>query len=169
MSGEVEVTGRYRDFKGFVASLKKLHEMGFGDRLITFSPVMRHELEEALPAGPSGVRYFTLIGSLLGCLAGVLLTVITSLRMNVITGGKPIISVPPFVIISFELTILIGLIVTFLGFLFWGRLPALKAHESYDRKFSEDEFAVVLSCLREDAEEVTLVMRENGASEVRVE
>ena len=54
----------------------------------------------------SPVRVFVLVGGLLGCLSGFALPIYTVLDWPLITGGMPLISIPPFVVIAFELTIL---------------------------------------------------------------
>ena len=46
--------------------------------------------------------------ALTGTATGFSLTIWTSLKWELITGGKPVVSIPPFVIIAFELTILLG-------------------------------------------------------------
>jgi molybdopterin-containing oxidoreductase family membrane subunit len=164
-----KVTGEYKDFDAFIESLKQFHAMGLGKKLEAFSPVPRHELEEALPTGPSEVRYFTLFGALAGLAAGALLTVWTSLQMNIITGGKPVISIPWFIIIMFELTVLFGGLATFAGFLLRGRLPLFKTHVGYVECFSEDTYGICVTCAEGESEKFSAKMKEHGATEVRVE
>jgi molybdopterin-containing oxidoreductase family membrane subunit len=166
---EAIVVGRYTEFSGFVSSLRKLREMGYGKKLDAYSPVPRHEIDEALSPGPSEVRYFTLTGCLLGLIAGATLTVTTSLLMNMVTGGKPVISIPPFIIIMFELTILFGGLVTFLGFLARGRLPFFRVPRAWDDRFSGDVFGIVVPSSREESEKLARLMKELGASEVKIE
>ena len=77
--------------------------------IATYSPVPLDEFEEALtghglPRSP--VRLFTLVGALTGTASGFALTIWTALKWDLITGGKPVVSIPPFVVIAFEMTIL---------------------------------------------------------------
>ena len=51
----------------------------------------------------SPVRLFTLVGALLGCTAGFSLPIYTVSAWPLITGGKPLFSIPAFVVIAFEL------------------------------------------------------------------
>ena len=92
---------------------------GQGIRSIAvYSPVPVDEIEEALTGHGlplSQVRLFTLVGALTGTAAGFALTIWTSLKWDLITGGKPVVSIPPFVVIAFELTILFGGLCTLLG------------------------------------------------------
>src|SRR5262249_1965699 len=74
----------------------------------TYSPVPLEDFEEALTGSGlprSRVRLFTLVGALTGTACGFALTIWTALKWNLITGGKPVVSIPPFVVIAFELTI----------------------------------------------------------------
>jgi len=55
--------------------------------------------------------YFTLVGALTGFTAGYALTIYTHLSWKsppLIVGGKPLVSVIPFFVIAYELTILLG-------------------------------------------------------------
>lgn len=169
MNDRVTVVGTYADFAAFIDALAKLRAKGYRKELTAYSPVPRHEIDEALPEGPSEVRYFTLFGSLLGLASGALLTIWTSLKWGIITGGKPVISIPPFIIIMFELTVLLGGAFTLLGFLVRGKIPFLKTPAEYDVSFSEDTFAIAIGCSRKDAETIASALRDLHAAEVKVE
>ena len=97
--------------------------------IAAYSPVPLDEFEEALtghglPRSP--VRLFTLVGALTGTASGFALTIWTALKWNLITGGKPVVSIPPFVVIAFELTILLGGLCTLLGLLVTAKLPSFR-------------------------------------------
>ena len=74
-----------------------------------------HELEDVIDKKQSKVRLFSLAGALFGFALGWILTLYTSFEWNLITGGKPIASIPSFVIIAFEFTVLFGAFFTFIG------------------------------------------------------
>ena len=90
-----------------VDAIRGLRAMGYRN-LVVYSPSPNHELEEALNHRVSPVRLFTLIGGLTGCAAGFGMTIWMSYDWPVLVGGKPIASIPPYVVIAFELTILLG-------------------------------------------------------------
>jgi hypothetical protein len=93
-------------------------------RLRTHTPFWVHELDALLPESRPGLlRRFTLGGALAGFLLGILFPVLTVLQWPLPTGGKPLITLPAFLIIGFELTILLGAIASFAGFLILARLP----------------------------------------------
>ena len=65
-------------------------------------------------------------------------TIYTVLSWPLMVGGKPIVSIPAFVIIAFELTILFGALATLTGFLILAGLPSPKGiagPEDYGNRF----------------------------------
>ena len=75
-----------------------------------------------------------------GFLSGFAFTIYTVREWpQLITGGKPMVSLPPFTIIAFELTILFGAVVSFLGYLLLSGQPDLKNildPEEYGNQFA---------------------------------
>lgn len=164
----VEVLGVFAHLDALTRAIHSLRSSGYRE-ITVFSPVPRHEIEEALEGGRSPVRFFTLGGGLLGCITGFVLTIATSLHYPLITGGKPIVSIPPFLIIVFELTILFGALGTILGMLLNIQLPRLSLEPGYDPCFSVDRFGLRLRCGQEHVEAVEEILRSVGAEEVRRE
>jgi len=163
------VLGVFAHVDTTVRAIGELKRRGFG-RLATYSPVPLEELEEALtghglPRSP--VRLFTLVGGLTGTACGFALTIWTVLKWDLITGGKPVVSIPPFVIIAFELTILLGGLCTLLGLLVTAPLPSLRASPHYDPRFSADHFGVEVTCSPDQVPAVAEILRTAGAEEVR--
>ena len=87
-------------------AVRQLRERGFVLR--TAMPAPFPEVVKALGRPTSPIQYVTFPGALVGTLFGIALTVGTSLAWPLVTGGKPIVSIPPFIVIIFELTVLIG-------------------------------------------------------------
>lgn len=163
------VLGVYPHFDEFLSSVRTLRKEGYKD-LLLFSPTARHELEEVLESGPSPVRWFTLTGALLGALSGYALTVWTSQDWPLITGGKPIGSwdltgTPPYTIIMFELTILLGALSTLAGLLINARLPQIK-EGAYDARFSDDHFGIQVNTTEDRLGAAEAIMQQSGAKEV---
>jgi hypothetical protein len=149
-------------------AIRKLRERGFSD-LTVYTPVPVEEIEaEVERVRPlSNVRLFTLIGALSGTSLGFFLTIWTSLRWSLVTGGKDPVSYPPFVVIAFELTILLGGLATALAILILGRLPKLTPSPTYDPRFTVDRFGVAVACPPETVDQVRSVLTVAGAEEVR--
>ncbi len=168
MAETASVVGIFAQVDATVRAIHALRDRGLSD-FTAYMPVPVEEIEETLEHGKpvSPVRLFTLVGGLTGTLTGFGLTIWSSLKWDLITGGKPVVSIPPFVIIAFELTILLGGLCTLLGLLVLGRLPKLRSSPSYDSRFSVDRFGIAVRCPAEMAEAARQCLREAGAQEVR--
>ena len=149
-------------------AIRQLRAKGFSE-LTVYTPVPVEEIEEEVEkVRPlSKVRLFTLIGGLAGTATGFFLTIWSSLIWSLVTGGKDPVSFPPFVIIAFELTILLGGLSTVLAVLVLGRLPKLRPSLTYDPRFTLDRFGVAVACAASEADQVTAVLSSAGAEEVR--
>ena len=154
------------DFPGDVASaVRKLKDRGFGD-LTTYSPAPFEEIELAEDPRPSGVRAFTLVGGLTGAFLGFLMQIWMSIEWPIKIAGKNFASIPPYWIIGFELTILLGGFFTLFGLLIIGGLYPRPLDKHYSQRFSAEEFGVVVSCEDRDVAEVEALMRAESAKEV---
>jgi hypothetical protein len=137
----------FEDRKQFLEALRRLVREGLpGERIRVITPFGVPEVEEILPGKRSKVRFFALIGAASGTATGFAFTILTSLSWPLIVGGKPIVSIPPFIIIAFALTILFGALSSFAGFLLLSRLPSLRGI------MSEEEYGNAFVILIEDGE-----------------
>ena len=163
------ILGIYTYVDVLVDAIKKLRAEGF-ENLRVFSPVPNHEIEDALDTGkePSKVKYFTFCGAILGALVGVCFTVLTSMDWPIVTSAKPIVSIPPYMIIIFECMILIGGLSTFLGLLINSRLRKDTPPELYDERFSDNKFGILVNCNSDDLEKIENILRDFGTDEVQV-
>ena len=96
------VLGVFAHVDTTVKAIRDLRAQGFSD-FIVYSPIPVEEIETVLEENRpvSHVRLFTLIGGLTGTVTGFGLTIWSSLKWGLVTGGKPVVSIPPFVIIAF--------------------------------------------------------------------
>jgi len=149
-------------------AIRRLRAKGFSE-LTVYTPVPVEEIEEEIEkVRPlSGVRFFTLLGALTGTATGFFLTIWSSMKWELITGGKAPVSFPPFIIIAFELTILFGGLATLVAMLLLGKLPKTKPSLTYDPRFTLDRFGVAVACPPETAEQVRSLLTGAGAEEVR--
>lgn len=138
-------------------------------RVDAFSPAPDHTLEQLMGARVSPVRLFILFGALLGCTIGFALPIYTVSSWPLITGGKPLLSIPAFVVIAFELTILFGAIFGMLGFLLLARVPRLRRRHIGDPRFSNNCFGVEIMCDESQAAAARSVLADAGAIEVRTD
>jgi len=137
-------------------------------KLVVYSAAPNHEIEEALDHSVSPVRLFTLIGGLTGCAAGFGMTLWMSYDWPLVVGGKPIGSIPPYVVIGFELTILLGALSTVAAVALFSMLMG-KRGIPYDPKFSDDQIGVFVPSGADQLRSLEQLLRSAGAVEVRYE
>lgn len=160
----------YRHLDCLLTGIRDLKAAGFSDKLTVLTPFPRHEVEEMLYEGrPSPVRWFTLFGAIFGATMAFSLTSMTHANWPMILpGGKPVVSIPPFVVITFEGTILWGSLFTLIGMLLNARLPARDLPKAVeDPRFSNDCFGIVVDPVAADDEaRIKSILSHSGASEV---
>lgn len=164
----VSVLGVFAHVDTTLQAIRDLRAKGFGD-LTVYTPVPVEEIEEEVESvrPVSTVRLFTLVGGLAGTATGFFLTIWSSLKWELLTGGKAVVSIPPFVIIAFELTILFGGLASALAILVLGRLPRLRPSATYDPRFTLDRFGVAVSCPPERVDSASSLLSDAGAEEIR--
>ena len=131
------------------------------------SPIPLEGVEEVLGEKNSVIKRFTLFGAITGGIFGFLLAAGTAVLYLHPTGGRPIITMPPFLIITYEMTILFGILFTVLGFFISSRLPAIR-ERVYVPETAVDKFAVAVA-VDDDAhyQKAERILRAAGAEEVR--
>jgi hypothetical protein len=113
----------------------------------------------------SPVRLFTLIGGLVGCAAGFGMTIWMSRDWPLLVGGKPIAPIPPYVVLGFELTILIGALATVAGMVLLSVIQAPRGRP-FDPRFSDDRIGIFVPCARDQAAALEALCRKHGSVEV---
>ena len=166
MAAQVTVLGVFDHGRQAALGARAIVDGGLGE-VVAYSPVPDHTLDQALNVTVSPVRLFVLIGGLLGCATGFLFPIYTVLDWPMITGGKPLISIPPFVVIAFELTILFGAVSGMVGFLLMARLPRLTGKPLPDKRFSNDMTGIQGICAPKEAAAVRACLERAGAREIK--
>ncbi|MCB9745919.1 MAG: DUF3341 domain-containing protein [Alphaproteobacteria bacterium] len=163
------VKGVFPHLDNLLTAIGRLRKAGFNDFTVA-SPLPRHEIEEAIYEGrPSPIRWWTLTGALIGGTGGFTLSSLASAVWPMaLPGGKPVVSVPPFVVITFECTVLIGGLVTLLGLIYHCRLPSFDLDvEVQDPRYTLDRFGLVVHGVTgAKASEVSELLNGAGAEEV---
>jgi hypothetical protein len=136
--------------------------------MVVYSASPNHEIEEVLDHSVSPVRLITLIGGLTGCAAGFGMTIWMSLDWPTLVGGKTIASIPPYVVIAFELTILLGALSTVAAVGVFTMLSG-KRGIAYDPRFSDDQIGIFVPGGADQQAAVEQLLRSAGAVEVRRE
>ena len=160
------IVGTFAYEEDFLAAAKNLKSSGF-DNISLLSPVPLEEAQEVLGLHKSRVRHFSLAGAILGAIGGFAMAAGTSLVFILPTGGRAIITVPPFLIITYEMTILFGVLFTLIGFHFVSGLPAWR-DRPYLPSANIDRFVVVVeNAAGDQAARAEAIIREAGAEEIQ--
>jgi hypothetical protein len=172
MSDTVELVSTFGTDGECAHGIEALHAAGVHD-FQAFSPFPSEPILEAAAEvrhlGRSYVRWFVLLGGITGFISAIILTVGTSYEWNLNTGGRAIASIPPFIVIMFELMILIGGVSGVIGFFLMSRLPAFDSAPGYRGRFGADKFGLVVRCASAEAGKVESVLLEAGAEDIQRE
>ena len=160
------ILGTFAFEEDFLAAAKNLRSSGFDD-ISLLSPLPLEEAQEVLGLGKSPVRHYSLAGAIIGALSGFAMAAGTALVFILPTGGRAIITVPPFLIITYEMTILFGVLFTLIGFHFVSGLPAWR-DRPYLSSAGTDKFVVVVEGADgEQANRAETIIRDAGAEDVQ--
>ena len=118
-----------------VVAARRTKEAGFR-KFDAYSPYPMHELDDAMDLHDNRVSLFTLIGGLLGCCGGFTLASWCAEAFPLNIGGRPLISVPMFIPVTFECTILIGGLTAAISMLLMNGFPS-----PYHPVFNVERFA----------------------------
>ena len=135
------VLALYADPDSLLNAAARVKEHGFRD-VDAYTPYPVHGLSEALGIRKSWIPYVTLVMGLSGAGLGLLFQIWTSAYdwpINV--GGKPLVSLPAFIPVTFECGVLLGGTTTLAALLFACGLPNYRA-PILDRDLTNDRFGL---------------------------
>ena len=150
------VLGVFAHVDTTLAAIRDLRARGFSE-LTVYTPIPVEEIEEEVEkVRPlSKVRVFSIVGALTGTATAFFLTIWSSLKWELITGGKA------------PLSILLCGLSPLLASLVLGRLPRTRPSPTYDPRFTVDRFGVAVTCRPDQADAVKTLLTASGAEEVR--
>lgn len=158
--------GVFAHLDALVAALRRLSERDIPIAEV-YSPVQSEEVIAAVEAGRSPVRIVTLAGAISGLAAGFALALLTSAVWELVVDGKPVYAIVPFVVVGFELTILLGALFTLVGLLVFARLPFRRFPSlGYRPAFSDDRFGIWVACPPARLDETRELFTGAGALEI---
>jgi Protein of unknown function (DUF3341) len=167
MKGKKAIVGVFTYIDDTIHAIEAAKSAGLDFKV--FAPFYNHELDHACSDVRSNVRKFNLFGATFGCTAGFALAILCSLDWPMRTSAKDIISIPGFVVIGYEWTILWGAIFTLLGVMILSRVPDIFPKVGFDPRFTQDKFGVAIGCDDDaTAEKIVNALKESGAEEVQV-
>ncbi len=164
MSPEVELVGAFTNEESLLGCVERLRQARA--RFRVYSPIPMPHVNAAIYQRPSFVRWWVLLGGITGAVSAFVLTIGTSLEWNLVAGGKPIASLPPYIIIAFEMMVLFGGISAVLGWILLSNLPTFEPLSGYRSRFTADEFGVVVRCAEDETPRLESMLREAGAQDI---
>jgi hypothetical protein len=130
----------FEDPTALVAAARRTHEQGYR-QFDAFSPFPIHEIFEAMHLHDKRVPRIVLVGGLVGLMAGLGLQVwVSAFAYPLNIGGKPFLSWPMFVPVTFELTILFAALSAVFGMFILNGFP-----QPYHPVFNVPRFAQAAS------------------------
>jgi hypothetical protein len=159
------ILASYEYLDSTVGAIEQLRKAGFEPK--AYSPYPDHHIEHALGYGRSPVRVWTLVGGLTGAATGLVFPTWTSLDWPLIVGGKPIVSIPAYIIITFELMVLFGALSTIIGLFVLSRLPVIKAPVLYDPEFTAGRYGVYVEAEGGRLDEARRILKAQEPLEIR--
>jgi hypothetical protein len=165
MSGGTGILASYEYLDSTVDAITGLRKAGF--EVKAYAPYPDHHIEHALGYDQSPVRVWTLVGGLTGTATALAFTVWTSVDWPIVVGGKPIVSIPPYVIIMFEMTVLFGALATIIGLFVLSRLPNLKPSVIYDPEFTAGRYGVYVEADGARLDEARRILNAEQPLEIR--
>lgn len=162
------MAGIWLDDHTILTAAKKVKERGF-TKVDAVTPFPVHGMEEALGIKRSNIPYVTFVAGLTGCLFGLWFTWWTSaVNWPINVGGKPPFSLPAFIPILFELTILFAALSSVGALFVFAGLPKIDP-PIIDKDLTSHKFALFIPSNDSgyDEAKITQLFKELGAAEVK--
>jgi len=145
------VTALFNDPNAIFSAAKKVADAGFSKWDVN-SPYPIHGIDKAMKMKPSKLGIVTLIFGLSGAVLKMILMWWTmSVDYPMIIGGKPYFSLPAFIPVTFEVTVILATLSTVIAmFAFFFGLPR-NSHALHDtdymKKVSRDHYGIVIEAI----------------------
>jgi hypothetical protein len=170
---EIGVLAEYDTPRAIFYACEQIRDAGFR-RFDSYTPFPVHGLDKAMGLGPSYLPWLVLIAGILGAVLALLLMVWTSAYaypLNI--GGKPTWSIPAFIPITFEVTILFSGLTAVFGMFILNGMP-IYHHPLFElpifTKASDDTFFIMIEARdkKYDREGVIDFLNKTGAKSTTV-
>lgn len=163
---KVPVLGLYKYCDEMLNAAEKIQNAGHKFETITPVPIV-HELEAKFGERKDVIRFVTFTGAVTGFFVGIIVALGTAAMYPLPRGGRSIFPFTPTMLVSYELTILFGVLSTVAAFLVLTKLPSFKK-KYYDEAVNIESFGLLVEVDSEaTASEVENIMKEFDVEEVK--
>lgn len=161
------IVGLFDDDEVLLKAVKAIRRAGVKIHDV-LTPYPVHGLDGAL--GLKETRLHT-VGFIAGALGGMSMLAFI-IWINVVDypinfGGKPFLSLPSYVPITFEVTVLSASVIMVIAFFARCGFSLIKEPMIFDERTTDDKFAMIFSENEVEAGKVKELLKENGAIEVK--
>lgn len=163
MSEQPDILGLFREPDEVADALDALRGSGLDPRrlkVLSGHPYPKGTFGEE--EEPDHLFVFPFAGAICGFVVGILITIGTQMSYPLVTGGKPLISVPPMMNVLFEGTMLGAIIFSVLGAIMESRLPHF-ARTPYDPRLTEGYLGILVEDPGRHADRARGALRRAGA------
>jgi len=162
-----EISGYYDKEASLLDAVKNLRENNIKIKDV-FSPYPIHGLDHALGLQRSWLPRAAFIGGAIGAASGLLFQIWVFTKAYPINiGGKPYLSIPSFIPVTFECAVLFAAFAIVFAYLFKSNLGAGSDNKIYDERATDDRFVVVLNADETEADHIKSRFEETGAKDVK--
>lgn len=161
--------GVYSEPNNVADAVERLRQSGFGDNdfdILSGTPYPEGSFGEKVAAHK--LYLFPMLGAIVGFSCAMLITLGTQLTFPMVTGGKPLLAIPPALIIMYEGTMLGAILFTVIGVIFESRLPRFNLGV-YDSRITQGYIGVLVSVPTDKAGFTEQLLKESGAEDIKKE
>lgn len=161
--------GVYQEPDDVAEGVSRLRQAGLTDNefdVLSGTPYPEGTFGERV--GTHKLFIFPLIGALCGFSVALLVTAGTQLSYPMVTGGKPILAIPPMLIIMYEGTMLGAILFTVIGVIFESRLPRFDIGV-YDPRITEGYIGLLVAAPDDRVSYFEQLLRETGATDIKTQ
>lgn len=132
-----------------------------------YSPALNERFSEVMGLPESPVRLWFLGGAVFGEFSGWTVSIMLTIYYPHVVGNMPLIAVPPFTVVSFELMTLLAVVGGFCGLLLYGNMPRLEPPPEYMKRFKRDRIGIAVNCRGElEFRQAETLLRDIGAEDI---
>lgn len=166
------IIGIFDDDEILLKAVKEIRKAGVKIKDV-LTPYPVHGLDSAMGLKNSRLHTIGFLAGATGCILGlgfIIWTNTVSYPLNI--GGKPYLSLPSYIPITFEVTVLSASVTMVVAFFARCGLSLIRKPKIYDDRTTDDKFAVIFD-VNEDTKEdeinnVKNMLEKNGALEINI-
>ncbi len=160
------ILGLYAEAGAAADGVQALRQAGFAPKdyeILTGSPYPEGAFGEE--PTPNRLPYFAIAGAACGFAVATLFVIGLQMAFPLVTGGKPLLSIPPSIIILFEGSMLGSIIMTVVGILFECRLPRVRLGP-YDQRITMGYIGLLVQADETRVPRAEAALRDSRAEEL---